>query len=622
VRARPSNLLCMCTKRLGAVLLTTLALLAPTGLSGAQADPIEDPTDLLVSDNISIHGTLPEPAAIGARFRDGLMYLTTLGGLSIYDVSNPATPTKLGGLPLPHFENEDVDLGDDILLISNDAAESRGVLYVIDISEPTAPEVIAIHDMGSSPVGPIVDAADFFEQVPYQGNPGHTASCILECAFAWVTEAGGMRLIDLRQPATPVNLGNFGSPAAGSLGITHDVQMDENGIAWISGYGGVAGYQIPADYADAVAAATAPGGLGLDEYHKTLLVAKTDASGHSRYGDTFGLDDGSTYNDFILHNSRRLADSDVVYVTEEDYSRPGCRGAGSFETWNLPMKDEVQEDGTIKRVITGEPMTPIDKWETELLQGTAQPAAMCSAHYFDIKQNVVAQAWYEQGLRLLDVSDPANIRQIGYFIPPNGESWAAYFAPTDPAGRIFYLLDASLGVVVAEYDRPEEGPLSIPPPPTVPKEEEPPTEGPPTQEPPREEPPAEEPAAEEPSAEKPRNEKTRPSQKPPRSGGQGSGSGGSQNSEQATGSGGGSSQTGATVTSGEPTKKPCKAKKTRRARKACRNKRQGATASMAAPASSESYEPTVVAQVRAVWLSGTPGSAPSRQFGYACRISL
>jgi hypothetical protein len=602
----------MCTKRLGTVLLTTLALLAPTGLTGVQADPIEDPTGLLASENISIHTTLPEPAAIGARFRDGLMYLTTLGGLSIYDVKDPAAPVRLGHLPLPHFENEDVDLGGDILLISNDSAESYGLLHIIDIKDPRNPTVLHTHEMGTTAV-----------EAQFSGGPGHTASCILECAFAWVTNGGSVRLIDLRVPTAPVNLGIWGTPVGGLA--VHDVQMDENGLAWVSGFGGVAAYQLPADYADAVTAASAEGASALTAYHNSLMVVRTNEQGRSTYdqlpadpmewpGDFGGLGDGSKHNDFILHNSRRLADSEVVYVTEEDYNRPGCRGAGSFETWKLPMRDEVQEDGTINRVITGEPMTPIDKWETELLQGAAQPAAMCSAHYFDIKQNVVAQAWYEQGLRLLDVSDPANIRQIGYFIPPNGESWAAYFAPTDPSGRIFYLLDASLGVVVAEYDRPEEGPLAMPPPPAPPMEEEPPTEEPGDQQPPENQT----------GGQGPGNGDSGGDASPNKgSGGKGSEDKGSEGSQEAV-SNGGSSQTGdeASVVKAGPGKKPCKAKKTRRARKACRQRRQGGSSSSSAAPTSESYEPTVVAPVRAEWLVGMPGSAPSRLFGYACRIAV
>ncbi|HEX2294161.1 MAG TPA: hypothetical protein VHN37_02505, partial [Actinomycetota bacterium] len=99
-------------------------------------------------------------------------------------------------------------------------------------------------------------------------------------------------------------------------------------------------------------------------------------------------------------------------------------------------------------------------WETELLADTANAAAMCSAHYFDYRDNVIAQGWYEQGLRLLDVSKPGAIRQVGYFVPPSAMTWAAYFPPTDRGGRVLYVLDATHGIDVLEFDRPEKGPLS------------------------------------------------------------------------------------------------------------------------------------------------------------------
>ncbi|MGH2735870.1 MAG: hypothetical protein ACRDKZ_09845, partial [Actinomycetota bacterium] len=87
--------------------------------------------------------------------------------------------------------------------------------------------------------------------------------------------------------------------------------------------------------------------------------------------------------------------------------------------------------------------------------------AVCSAHYFDLAGNVVAQGWYEMGVRLLDVSEPGDIRQIGYFAPPTAMTWAAHFPPTDPTGEIVYVLDASHGIDVLRFDRPEEGPLSM-----------------------------------------------------------------------------------------------------------------------------------------------------------------
>lgn len=405
------------------LLAATLVLgsLVPIAPTAAQTDGVTDPTGVLASDNVSLLTSLPNPGIIGARFRDNLMFATSLSSLTVYDISDPAAPAQIGVLPLPHFENEDVDLGGDILLISNDAAESTGILYVIDISDPTNPAILSTLEMGGDPI---------------QGGPGHTASCIKDCNFAWVTDTGGIRVIDLRDPAAPVDLGTYESPAYGGI-ATHDVQVDGNGLAWVVGFGGAAAYKIPKNY----------DGTSLGK-----LVAQTDERGLSTYMDEIGLGDGSKPNDFILHNSYRKKNSKVVYITEEDYNRPGCRGAGSFETWKVP----TYKKGKKKGLPNGKQVTLLDHWETELgVAGAAAVAAMCSAHYFDVRGKVVAQGWYEQGTRFLDVSDPKDIRQIGFFSAPTAVTWAAYFAPTDPTGSIVYSFDASHGIDVLQLAIPD-----------------------------------------------------------------------------------------------------------------------------------------------------------------------
>jgi len=402
---------------------------APTATAGATtpqatATPADarptDPTGVLASDNMELLTSLPEPGAIGAHFRDEFMFVTSVSGLSVYDVSDAVAPVEVGRLPLPHFENEDVDLGGDILLISNDAAESYGMLYVIDISDPTAPALRSMYDTGQT----VVTGATL-------GGPGHTTSCINDCQFAWMTEPGGYLVIDLRDPDAPVAIGHQPTPAGGSLGITHDVQVDADNIAWTVGFGGTAAFQVPADYAG--------------EELQPLLT--TGDAAQSRYAESFGTDDGSGVNDYIHHNSLRPAGSDTVYITEEDYNRPGCRGAGSFQRWQLPMAEDA--DGVMRP--TGEDLAFRDLWVTELLAETAAPAAMCSAHYFDIRDGLVAQGWYEQGLRLLDVSGD-QIRQVGFWVPPTAMTWAAYFPPTDATGQVVYAFDATHGIDVLRID--------------------------------------------------------------------------------------------------------------------------------------------------------------------------
>jgi hypothetical protein len=401
----------------------TLVLVVALALSPAQALPLiplglTDPTGLVASPNVTLVGTIVEPGVIGARFRGDVMYVSGLTGLVTYDVSDPAAPRELGRLVLPHFENEDVDLGGDILLISNDAAESTGILYVVDISDPADPSLRSTTMMGGNPL---------------LGGPGHTASCILDCTFAWVTDGAGIRVYDLTDPDAPVDKGSFETPAGGGL-VTHDVQVDGDGLAWIAGFGGTAAYRLPDGY----------DGDGLGE-----LVAQTDEHGMSTYLEELGLGPGEGYNDFIHHNSLRRAGADVLYVTEEDYTRPGCRGAGSFQRWHVPL---AEDPDTGELVPTGEDLTPIDQWVPELVADTALPSVVCSAHYFDEHEGLIAQAWYQQGLRFLDVTGE-EIRQVGYLVTPDALAFSAYFAPADEAGEVVYLLNANRGIDVVRIDR-------------------------------------------------------------------------------------------------------------------------------------------------------------------------
>ena len=55
-------------------------------------------------------------------------------------------------------------------------------------------------------------------------------------------------------------------------------------------------------------------------------------------------------------------------------------------------------------------------------------------------------------MRFLDYRTPTDITQVGYYIPANGSTWAAYWSPTDPNGEIVYTADAYRGVDVLRID--------------------------------------------------------------------------------------------------------------------------------------------------------------------------
>jgi hypothetical protein len=171
-------------------------------------------------------------------------------------------------------------------------------------------------------------------------------------------------------------------------------------------------------------------------------------------GGGLPTDDGSGPLDVLHHNMLRssidLTDDgrvqpgaepgqgNVLAITEEDYLKPGCEGQGSIQTWKIT--DERNADGTIKLAL-------LDLWTTELNElanatGRSPATVNCSAHWFDEQGGLLAQGWYDQGVRFLDISDPRDIRQVGYYAT-TGTFWAAYFAPTDPSHQTVYALDTT-----------------------------------------------------------------------------------------------------------------------------------------------------------------------------------
>jgi hypothetical protein len=391
------------------VLAAAAAAVAAMPASGGGV-PLEPP--LASSSNVHLVGHVPGSAA-GMTFKDHYAYLSGWGGITVLDIADAASPRVVGALPLPHFENEDVDLCGSTLIVVNDRAtrDIGSVMYVISIANRTAPVVSAVLPLGLTGTG---------------RGAGHIANFVkADCTQLWVDGGDHVEVVDLTTPSAPRSLGKFESAASQSdaFRVTHDTELDSTGTLWSVGGGGAAGYRLTAN-------PLAP-----------RLLGTTGAAGVNP----------SPYNDFILHNSQRRGKT--LLVTEEDYIDTdevppgGCRGQGKFETWDLSGLD----DGAI---------APLGTWETELngmftggaVDSKAPVTVNCSSHWFDAKSGVAAVGWYEQGVRFLDYRRPADITQVGYYIPANGSTWAAYWSPTDPEGEIVYTADAYRGVDVLRID--------------------------------------------------------------------------------------------------------------------------------------------------------------------------
>jgi hypothetical protein len=434
--------------------------------AGAQGTPV------LASPNVAFVGAVPGTSAISGVFSPTApyFYVSGLDSVSVIDVSNPKSPRLAGKLVNAVFENEAMTLGERRLA---DGKIQRFVLVGIDIYQASPGSTRA--NLGDGKELMVVDVTNpaspsIIGRTPSTGQGAvttstHTVACMnASCSVAYTAgdDDSSFSIIDLadltkpRQvktvvsPAAAANPPDFGSPAG------HHWNVDGAGMALHAGAGGTAIFEI-----------TDP--------MNPKVVNATDARGRA-----------NPYNDFIHHNVVRpnagafrrgqgasVANGNVALITEEDYANPKtsgsggdeviCDRAGSFQTWEVP---ELDGPGYRSANPKSEPdkgtMRPLDTIIAPVEGGgglTTPVGGFCSAHWFDFHQSgIVALAHYQQGLRLIDVRNPRDLKQFGYFTGGATEVWDAYWAPvrnqagaaTGRKSNIVYTVDAVQGVGVFE----------------------------------------------------------------------------------------------------------------------------------------------------------------------------
>lgn len=398
---------------------------------------------VLSSPNVRLVTNVPTSTAIsGCHMKSAPLFVVSgVDAVTVLDTTDPLKPKVVGALDNLVFENEAVSCGERtvagkttrFVLVGIDLTQSsptsgiehvRPVQYdeflVVDVTDPTAPRIRSRADAGSST---------------------HTIACVRDTACDYAYTAGGS-VMDLRDLDRPLVVRHVDSPAddynpgfGGNAG--HKWNFDNAGYGIHTGSGGTAVYDVrdPAN---------------------PKLVADTDPSGTA-----------AGWNDFIHHNADRPnADAfvagaapsillgNVLLVTEEDYMNTDCATAGSFQTWHVTALDGSADS-----------IKPLDRINpVGTLEGVTGPQmGFCSAHWFDYHQGgLVAQGFYEGGLRLLDVRNPRDIKQYGYFASGLSEVWDAYWYPvrnskgvaTGQKTNIVYTADTVRGVDVLTVTMP------------------------------------------------------------------------------------------------------------------------------------------------------------------------
>jgi len=338
---------------------------------------------------------------------------------------------------------QDICPGIGTLGSKNRDPDCRSGFYVISYADPSALEQVG----------------DFVE-LP----AGHTASCIEGCDYIWT--GGPARRDDLadlgpftaggRGDGRPIWVTNLKDPEHpetypepvdlwrndGLTDYSHDVQVDAAGVAWVSGRGGIRGYATRGRHVDPFT-----GRERQAKPWKPILVA----------GGGVG---GTNQPVMFMHNSLRpldgsvaasgVADGNVLIGTEEDFTGP-CSASG-----RLVFSDITTSLGGAPAVASTPEapfrMPALDTWHpAQDTPETTGPSASCSAHYFERQGATLGAAWYGQGLRLLDVHDARDVRQVGYFRvtgdgPPAEPSTLAWDLEFN--GEYVYLMDMARGIEV------------------------------------------------------------------------------------------------------------------------------------------------------------------------------
>ncbi|MEX2393044.1 MAG: hypothetical protein WD826_01060 [Actinomycetota bacterium] len=446
-------------RRLLAVCCAVALFSGVGGATSSSSNAVELP---VLSSGVDLVMNIPDLAAISVSFdpRRPLMFASTLHGLDVYDISDPALPVIVGAVPMLMYQNEDVNLGaasrrsdgrsfvlmgTDLVgaVTPTDPARSDVVpaqegfvqhLYVIDVTDPAAPFIRS--DLATKGLT-------------------HTISCINPaCTYAYT--AGDLKrftVIDLRNLDRPREVKTIADPWG-----WHDWNVDASGIAWKSGDFGTAAFDVR------------------DPLNPKVLNT-SDRNGVV----------GSPWNSFILHNTERpnarklpmgarakrgtpsVFDGNVLLVAEENLQSGPCQEEPSFQTWYVPSLTKYDNPRNLKAMGS---IRPLDRWRSTFLDtdDPAPAAVECSAHYFDFHQSgFVTQAWYHHGIRILDVRDARNIKQVGYFVTQTQVAWSAYWVPKrDKAGRVvlgkdgtpvdtnlMYSVDAARGLDVLRVSLPK-----------------------------------------------------------------------------------------------------------------------------------------------------------------------
>lgn len=380
------------------VRLFVLGLLAAAtlGVAPASSAPAWEATPGgWISGPLEYVTTLPVDAAgaVSATPFDDTLYVTTFRSFSIYDISEPTQPQLLSSTPLPaQFFNEQPDTNGKIAILTADVPAP--VLQVWDVEDPTAPKRIASLRL------PKAD---------------HMWTCVLSCSYAY---GGRGTIVDLRKPAAPEIVGDWTSGL--SIETYHAIEEVAPGRV-LTG-------TLPVYYLDGRARPEKP-------FVRAAINVRTTPR---RTAAVIGHGPAApAFVDWPEETTERHA----LVSTETPFSGPCNSDSGGFATYDTARWERTRTFRFVDEYrITSNDGTYTNGRAPHKVYG-------CSAYAFHVapsyeKTKRVAVAWFEDGMRLLEIGGGGEIEEIGGFIPTAGST----SSPVWLDDEILYLIDLNRGI--------------------------------------------------------------------------------------------------------------------------------------------------------------------------------
>ena len=385
----------------------------------------------------------------------------------------------VGNLPLQGtVAGSDIELAGDYAYVGS---YGEGMV-IIDISDPFNPKRAGVFKCGGG--------SQFDIQLQPGSNPKYAVMAIESPSTAKECFKGneGFALIDISDKANPKEVTFVGEkPEEGGLTDgAHNTTMDWPYLyvdQYLPTHGSIGG-QVdifdlrklianPLDRKPIALIPTRGGGAHdlqvdhrLDANGKPIAIAYAASIG---FTDTYDVTDPTkprilqrldspAHGVGISHGIEPNFDRTLAIESDEFGGGSGLPGCGGTEERIPPPAGaasvaepgalhflKLNKDGTIKA--TGDVVD-----QGPVFNIPAQPNSLdeqgCTAHVFwqAPDENRLTVAWYGRGTRIVDFSNPADPKELGHFVPKNGETWSA-----KPHRGFIFTGDTVRGMDVLEY---------------------------------------------------------------------------------------------------------------------------------------------------------------------------